>query len=186
MDFSNQEYLEQLSRYLIIIPQKYVDALITLHEKLGSVQIKWVVGGDLAERLRLVKVDLDCLEIITSEHGVEQIFLAVKEFNPQSIRVQTDRLSRDAVVGKDNYPVYAKSRYFEFNLNGVIVKVQGDLQFKVGDWGWGEVFDFEPEYVYVTGKKIAVTPLIVQLEFYRSLGWIDRAKKIEQITKKTL
>ena len=48
------------------------------------------------------------------------------------------------------------------------VKVEGDLQFKVGDWDWGEVFDFAPEYVYVTGKKIAVTPLTINAELYNT------------------
>ncbi len=159
MSNTNQDFLDQLSHFLTIIPQKYVDALLTLHEKLDAKKIKWIVSGDLAERLRLVKVDPDCIEIVTSKDGAEQIFQAVQEFKPQAVSVQTQRLPRDAVIGKENFPVYNRSYYFEFNLNGVTVKVQGDLQFKVGSWDWGDVFDFDPEYVYVTGKKTAVTPL---------------------------
>ena len=184
MSYTNQDFLDQLSHILTIIPQKYVDALLTLHDKLDDKKIRWIVSGDLAERLRLVKVDPDFIEIVSSRDGAEQIFQAVQEFEPQKVSFQTQRLSRDAVVGSEKYPVYARSHYFEFSINSVNVKVEGDLQFKVGDWEWGEIFDFNPEYVYVTGKKIAVTPLLIQYEFYQTLGCSDRAEKIAQIIKK--
>lgn len=183
MSNSNQDFLNQVSHFLTIIPQEYLAALLTLHEKLDGKNIKWIVNGDLAERLRVVKVDPDSIEIVTSKEDVQKIFIAVKEFNPTKLIVQTKRLPRDAECGKEKYLVYSRSHYFDFKVNAVTVKVQGELQFKVGDWDWGEVFDFTPEYVYVTGKKIAVTPLSVLNGFYRSLGWMDRVEKIEQITK---
>jgi hypothetical protein len=85
------------------------------------------------------------------------------------------------VISGEELPVYTRSYYFEFNMKDVTVKVQGDLQFKVGNWDWGEVFDFDPEYVNVTGKKIALTPLRIQYDFYQMLGWNDRAEKLAQI-----
>lgn len=60
------------------------------------------------------------------------------------------------------------------------VKVHGDLQFKVDDWDWGDVLEFDPEYVYVVGAKIALVPLSVKSELYQNLGWIDRVEKIKQ------
>ena len=183
MSNPNQDYLDQLSHFLTVIPQKYVDALLTLHAKLDGKEIKWIVSGDLAERLRVVKVDPDFIEIVTSKDGTEQIFEAVQEFMPQPIRFQTQQLTRNAKIAGEELPVFARSYYFEFNIKDVTVKVEGDLQFKVGRWDWGEVFDFDPEYVYVTGKKIAVTPLLIQYEFYHMLGWMDRAEKIAQIIK---
>jgi hypothetical protein len=184
MSNPNQDFLNQVSHFLTIIPQEYLSALLTLHERLDGKNIKWIVNGDLAERLRVVKVNPDCIEIITSKEGAQKIFLAVQEFNPQKLNFQKQRLLRAAECGKEKYLVYARSHYFDFKVNAVTVKVEGDLQFKVDDWDWGEVFDFTPEYVYVTGKKIAVTPLSILSDFYRSLGWIDRVEKIEQITKK--
>ena len=100
--------------------------------------------------------------------------------------MQTQQLERNALAEGKEYPVYVRSYYFDFSLNNVLVKVQGDLQFKVADWDWGEIYDFEPEYVYVVGKKIAVTPLAVKHQLYESLGWIDRAEKIEQTLQKRL
>ena len=186
MSYTNKDILNQLSLFLTIIPQQYVDALLTLHAKLEDKKVKWIVSGDLAECLRTVKVEPDCIEIVTSKVDAEQIYQAVQEFKPQEISVQTQRLPRNAVIEGEEYPICARSYYFEFNVNGVNVKVQGDLQFKVGNWDWGDVFDFIPDYVYVTGKKTAVTPLPIQYELYQNLGWIDRAEKIKQVIKKPL
>ena len=138
----------------------------------------------MAELLRIVKVEPDCIEIVTSKDDAQKIFEAVQEFKPRQITFQTLCLSRNAVIDGKEYPVSIRSFYFDFNINNVKVKVEGDLQFKVGDWEWGDVFDFTPEYVYVVGKKIAVTPLLIASDLYQSLGWIDRVKKINDVTKK--
>ncbi len=183
MSKTNQEFLAQVSRFLTFIPQEYIEALLTLQSKLDGKEIKWVVNGDLAERLRLVKVDPDCIEIVASKDGVEKIFENLKEFNPQPVKFQTQQLTRNAVIAGKEFPVFHRSYYFDFKIKTVTIKVHGDLQFKVDNWEWGEVFDFNPEYVYVTGKKIAVTPLTIQYEFYQMLNWVDRAEKINQITK---
>ena len=184
MSYSNQNYLDQMSHFVTVIPQKYMDALLSLNGKLENKNIIWTVSGDLAERMRLVRVEVDCIEIVTSKEGAEQIFQEVQEYKPRKLGIQTRRLQRDADICKEVFPVYVRSYSFEFNINDVTVKVQGDLQFKVGNWEWGEVFDFNPEYINVTGKTIAVIPLSIQYEFYQSLGWTDRAVKIFQVIKK--
>jgi hypothetical protein len=183
MGNANQDYLDQLSNILTVIPQKYFDAILTLHETLSGKEIKWIINGDLAERLRVVKANPDCIEIVTSKDGAEQIFASVQRFMPQPVKLQTQQFTRNAVIAGEELPVYSRSYYFEFNIKDVAVKVQGDLQFKVGNWDWGEVFNFDPEYVYVTGKKIAVTPLSILYEFYQMIGWADRAEKIARIIK---
>jgi hypothetical protein len=156
-----------------------------LHEKLGDKTIKWVLTGDLAESLRIVKVEPDCIEIVTSKDDAQRIFEAVQEFVPDPITFQTQTLSRNALIQGKEYPVYIRSYFFNFNLNSVKVKVQGDLQYKVGRWDWGDVFDFTPEYVSVVGKRIAVIPLSIATELYQSLGWVDRVDKIKEVTQKS-
>ncbi|HZW83060.1 MAG TPA: hypothetical protein VFF14_06495 [Candidatus Deferrimicrobium sp.] len=183
MNNTNKDYLDQLSQCITIIPTNYVEALTMLHEKLDSLKLKWVVNGALAERLRLVKVDPDCIEIVTSKEGAEKIYSILQGLANQEISLQTKQL-RNAVIGKVDYPVFARSYYFELVLNGITVKVEGDLQFKVGEWDWGEVFDFFPEFVYVTGKRIAVTPIPILYDFYSSIGWTDRSERIAATIKK--
>ena len=186
MSHTNKDILNQLSQVITFIPKQYLDALLTLHEKLEGKNIKWVVNGDLAERLRTVQVEPNCIEIVTSKEDAERIFLAVQEFQPPPITLQTKQLSRNAVIDGKEYPVYVRSHYFDFNLKDILVKVEGDLQFKVGEWGWGDNFEFTPEYVYVVGKKTAVTPLTIAYELYQYLGWVDRLEKIKQVTQKSL
>lgn len=186
MSISNKEIWDQLSNFVSAISKQYFDALLALYEKLEEKDIKWVINGDLAERLRIVKVEPDCIEIVSSSEDVQKIFQAVENFAPRQITFQTMKLARNAVVGGKEFPVYIRCFYFDFNLKSVKVKVEGDLQFKVGEWDWGDIFDFTPDYVYVVGKKIAVTPLSIASELYRGLGWSDREEKIREVTKNSL
>lgn len=185
MSDTNKAIWDQLSHFVSVIPKQYVDALIILHEKLEGKNIKWIITGDLAESLRIVKVEPDCIEIVSSSEDVQKIYEAVQNFAPGQIVFQTKKLSRNAVVDEKEFPVYVRCFYFDFNVNNVKVKVEGDLQFRVGEWDWGDVFDFTPEYVYVVGKKIAVTPLSIASELYCSLGWTDRVEKIREVTQKS-
>ena len=184
MSVSKKEFWAQLDHFVSVIPKPYLDALLILHEKLDDKNINWIVSGDLAELLRTVNVEPDCIEIVTSKNDANQIFQIVKEFEPSQISFLTQLLPRNAVIEGKEYLVYMRSYYFDFCVNTVKVKIEGNLQFKVGDWDWGDVFDFTPEYVYVVGKKTAVTPLSVASDLYSCLGWIDRIEKINEVTQK--
>jgi hypothetical protein len=184
MSNNNQDFLDKIGHFVTVIPQKYLEALLAMHEIFEGKNIKWVVNGDLAERLRVIKVDPDCVEIVTSKYGAQQIFVLVQEFDPSNVSFQIQQLQREAVINGEQFPVYSRSYYFDFNIKGVAVKVHGDLQYKVGSWEWGEVFDFDPECVYIIGEKISVTPLRIKHDFYQALGWVDRVEKIDQIIKK--
>ena len=186
MSSTSKEILDKLYEVLFIVPTPYVDALSTLHKRFEGKNINWIVNGDLAEALRTVKVEPNCIEIVCTKQDSEQIFQEVQDLNPTPINLQTRQLSRNAVINCKEYPVYVRSYYFDFNLGAVTVKVQGDLQFRVADWDWGDTFLFAPEYVYVVGKKIALTPLLVKAELYKYLGWNDRFEKVKQVIQRPL
>jgi hypothetical protein len=172
---------EQLKSVLAFIDPAYVDALLLLHKKLAAQHIDWAVSGDLGEALRTVQVQPDCIEIVTTKKGAIQIFLAVKERATKGVFYQIQRLGRDATVAGKEYPVYVRSHYFDFILNGVKIKVFGDPQYRVGNWEWGDKLEFAPEHIYVVGAKTAVVPLQVKYDIYQSLGWTDRVEKISQV-----
>jgi hypothetical protein len=184
MSITNKQFWKQLNHIVSVIPRQYMDALLTLHDKLEDKNVKWIINGDLGERLRVVQVEPESIEIITSKNDVSKIFDALKAFDPQPLSLQSQQLPRNALFEGKEYPIYTRSFGFNFILKSIPVKVQGDLQFKVGDWEWGDVYDFTPEYVYIVGKKVAVTPLSVKIELYKSLGWIDRLQKIQEVTRK--
>jgi len=183
---SRQDILNKLYEVLFIVPTKYVNAILSLHQRFEGKNINWVVNGDLAEALRTVQVEPDCIEIICTKQDAEKIFQAVQDLNPSPINYQSRQLTRNAVIGGSEFPIQVRSYYFDFNLESVMVKVQGDLQFRVGDWDWGDIFLFAPEYVYVVGKKTAITPLTIKAELYQYFGWTDRFEKVKVVIQKPL
>jgi hypothetical protein len=166
---------------LIIVPPTYISALLKLHEKLDGKNIEWALSGKLGEALRTVRVEPDCIEIVASKDVAYQIHVAVAEFNVQPIAYLVQQLPRNASIKGIEYPVYLRSYYFEFDIDTVKVIVYGDLQYKVGNWDWGDTFQFNPDTVYVVGKKTSVVPLTVKHELYTSLGWVDKAENINKV-----
>jgi hypothetical protein len=179
MSSKRQEMLNQLIPVVTVIPHEYVDAILSLHEKLGN--IKWTIDGDLGECLRAVQVEPEKIELLCDTRDLEKIFTSIKDFNPTAIALVTDKLPRNAVVDGKEYPVYVRSHQLMFTLKDVKVKVKGDLQFRIGDWEWGNPLEFTPEYVYVVGKKTAVMPLSLAAQLYQGLGWMDRVQKIMHV-----
>ena len=139
------------------------------------------MSGDLADALNGVRVEPDCIEIVTAKDGAEQIHASVKDFTPEDLVYVVQRLPRSASVGGVEMPLHAKSYYFEFQIDGVKVKVHGDLQFKVNDWGWGDKFEFSPTWIYIVNKKTSLVPLSVKVELYQNLGWTDKVEKINRV-----
>jgi hypothetical protein len=173
--------MEQQNPFLVIIPPQYVTALLKLHEKFEGKTIEWALSGDLGEALKGVRVEPDCIEIVTSKDGAEKIQDAVKELSPEPVAYRVQQLPRNALIGGMEQPLYARSYYFEFQFEGTKVKVHGDLQFKVSNWGWGDKFEFNPVLVYIVNKKTSVVPLSVKYELYKNLGWTDRVEKIKLV-----
>jgi hypothetical protein len=184
MDYTNQDILDKLSQALSLIPSQFVEVLLLLHERFEGKAITWIVSGDLAEALQTVEVDPKDVEIMCSKEDAQKIFELVKEFKPTPINFQTHQLQRSTINNGKEYPVYTQSYYFDFKLKGLQIKIHGDMRYKVGDWAWGDVFEFKPEYVYVVGKQIAVMPLDVASEIYLFLGWKNRLEKIKQVKEK--
>jgi hypothetical protein len=166
---------------LIIVPPKYVSALLKLHEKLDGKNIEWALSGDFGEALRTVRVEPDCIEIVASKDAAQQIHDAAAELSGQPIAYLVQQLTRKASIQGKEYPVYVRSHYFELDIEDIKVRVHGDLQYRVNDWAWGDKLQFESDIVYIVGKKTSVVPLQVRYELYRGLGWSDRAEKINKV-----
>ena len=161
-----------------------IRCLLEINKKLKDSRVLWAIGGDLAESLNGVIVNADCVEILTSEEGVHEIYQLMKEYNPTEVSLVEERLSRDAEVSGEKHPVYVRSQYCELTMNKIKVKIYGALQYKIDNWEWGDTLDFQPDFVYVIGEKMAVIPLRLKSELFISIGWIDRVEKISAANTK--
>jgi hypothetical protein len=186
IDSSSHEILNKLYRILNVVPTNYVNALLALHQRFEGKNVEWIINGDLSEALKTVNVTPEAIEIVCTKQDTDKMFQQVQDLSPSPLNMQTRQLARNALIDGKEYPVYTRSLYFDFSVNNVLVKVQGDLQFKVGDWDWGDIYLFAPEYVYVVGKKTAVTPLLVKAELYQYLGWSDRFEELKRVIQKPL
>ena len=161
-----------------------VNAALTLHAKVkGSAQ--WAIGGDAADAMRGAKVKPDYLEIITDSDGATKIYEAMREYGPSQVAVTEQKLPRDAIIADKGYTVHIRSNYTEFKIGKVVVKVHGDLQYKVGEWRWGDALEFWPEPLSLVGTMVSIVPLTLRLQIYSSLGWMDKVDAINAAIEKT-
>jgi len=183
-DTANEQAMKQFKHVISFLPKPFFKAVLTLYEKLDD-KFKWIINGDLAENLQVIQIEPKSIEILTTHVEIDNIHKALQEFNPSPIEHKTIQLSRTFEVNEKQIPVFTKGYFFEFALNGILVTVQGDLQYKVGNWDWGEIFDFDPQFVNVVGRKIPVTPIQIAYDLYQTLGWKDKVGKIEPILEKS-
>ncbi len=178
------EIKKQLSNVVGFINPIFIRALLQLHDKLSEEDVEWAVGGKLGEALRVVQVEPDSIDAVTTENGANQILRAIQGANANNLTMRLQRLPRDALINENYYSVYIRSYSFEFSLGKVGVKVYGDVQVKVDDWEWGDKLEFTPEYVYVAGVKFGLVPLQLKLDIYNALGWVDSAEKIRRVLQR--
>ena len=174
----------QLNKVLSFVDPAYIRALLILHKTLENENVEWALGGEIGEALEAIQVEPNCIEIVTSKEGAEKIFSAVKQLDPKTIEFQTNKLARNANINGIEHPIYVRNHYFDFFIDCVKIEVHGDMQYKINDWDWGDKLEFTPEFVNVTGVKIAVVPLEIKQEIYQNIGWTDRSEKIELIIKR--
>jgi hypothetical protein len=163
-----------------ILDRPVVRCILATAPLLKNVGCKWAIGGEAGEVILGVNVPADHLELLTTEEGSNEISARLAEHQTLTPRTLEKVLGRGTSVRDQSYEVRIRSTYAEFSVNAVRTEVYGSLQFKVGDWEWGDPLDFDPSYSYVVGEKVPVLPLRLKSELYLGLGWLDRVEKIAQ------
>jgi len=163
---------------IVILNQRLLKAVISMSSLLAGMDANWAVGGDAGEIIMGVNVDADRLEVITTSGGCEEIAKRLSKHQKIAPSLTDRRLARDAELSEGSLPVHVRSRYAEFEIEGVKVEVYGELQIRVGDWDWGDPLEFVPDFSYVVGQKVPVVPLRLKSELDLGLGWLDRVQKI--------
>jgi hypothetical protein len=125
-----------------------------------------------------VAVKPDHLEILTDRAGSEEISVKLRQYQTLPLKEAEKKLPREANIEGKMYPVYIRSSYSEYAVEGARIEVYGDLQIKVGDWEWGDPLDFDPVSTSVVGTEVPVVPLSLNSELNLGLGWMDRFQLI--------
>jgi hypothetical protein len=169
---------------LVVLSKPLLDATITIGNALKDCSNTWALAGDVAEVISGVNVQADQIAIITNRKGCDEIAGKLAKYQVEPPRFIDRELERDARVDLKPYKIRIKSYACPFDVEGSRLNVHGDLQIKVGDWGWGDPLDVQPDYIYVVGIKVPIVPLKMKSELYTGLGWTDRAMKIHEAVKR--
>jgi hypothetical protein len=170
---------------LVVLSKPFLDATVFIGKALVDCVNKWAIGGDVAEVISGVNVTPDHVSILTTKNGCNEIAGKLAQYQLEPPRLIERELERDAKVDLKPYKVQIKSFMSRFDIEGSRLDVHGELQIKVGDWGWGDPLDFEPDHVYVVGVKVPIIPLKMKSELYTGLGWADRATKIHEAVRRS-
>jgi hypothetical protein len=165
---------------LIVLSKPLLDATIKIGELLQGVPSVWAMGGGVGEIISGVNVNTDHLTILTSAQGCTEISQKLSEFQVEPPRHVEKRLARTAEIDQKHLPIYIKSLAATFTIEGQKLDIHGDLQIRVGEWGWGDPLVFEPDFVHVVQTRVPVIPLRFKSDLYVGLGWADRVQKIHE------
>jgi len=163
---------------IVLLPLPLLRATVKISQALKDAKEKWAFGGDAAEITKGVNVSADHLEIVTTKAGTEEICKFLADYVTLPPAEVEKKLWRDAYVDAAMFPVCIKSHYSEVTVDKVKVEVYGDLQYNVGEWGWGDPVDYEAEYVNIVGANVPILPLRLKAELDMGLGWYDRVELI--------
>jgi hypothetical protein len=165
---------------LVVLGKPLLEATVKLGHSLNGCSAKWAIAGDLGEILFGVNVQPDRMTILTTKAGCEEISEKLAPFQIEPPRKALKQVKREAEVDQKRLPIRIESYASQFEIGGQRLDVHGDLRIQVGEWGWGDPLDFEPEDVYVVGVRMPVAPLELKQELYMGLGWMDRVRKINE------
>ena len=169
----------------VLLAASLLRATVKVTNALKDASEKWAFGGDAGETVRGVKVNADHLEIVTTKAGTEEICTLLKEYVTLPPAELEKKLARDAFVESVTFPVYVKSHYAELDVDKVRVEVYGDMQYRVGEWEWGDPIDYEADYVIVVGAKVPTLPLWLKSQLHMGLGWYDRVELISDAVNRS-
>jgi len=159
---------------IVILSLPLLKVSIKIATELKDMQEKWAFGGDAAEIIKGVNAHTDHLEIVSTKKGTADICERLERYVTLAPAEVEKKLPREADVGTKMLPVYVKSQYAELTIDKVLVEVYGDMQYKVGEWEWGDPIDYQAELVNIIGTNVPTLPLRLKSELDLGLGWLDR------------
>lgn len=129
--------------------------------------LEWALSGSLALQLHSLPLEARDLDIQTDARGAKQISEILARYKIREIPF-------------DPQAPHVRSRWMQFDLEGVSVDVMGDLEYRQPDDSWQPASDFKPHirWLEAGNLKVPVLSLGYLLEFYIQLRRIERVRLI--------
>ncbi|WP_048152042.1 nucleotidyltransferase domain-containing protein [Palaeococcus ferrophilus] len=144
-------------------PQKHLEVLRRLYERLSQSDVTWAVTGSLGFALQGVPVEVHDIDIQTDGEGAYEIERLFSEFVVEPVRFKESERIR--------------SHFGALMIDGVKVEIMGEVQKRVND-EWEEPVDVKRyrRFVEVEGMKIPVLDLEYEYRAYLKLGRMEKAE----------
>ena len=151
-----------------LVPQRFLDVLRAIVERLDDGQVIWVVTGSLGMALQGVPRQPHDIDLQTDAPGAYEI---EARFRPQVIRPV-----RWSTTGR------LRSHFGTLLVGGLEVEIIGDIQKRLPDGTWTPAPDLERHrrLVEVAGMRVPVLDLAYEAEAYAQMGRVARAEALQQ------
>ena len=157
----------------MMVEEKLLEVLKLLAERLKMGNVRWALVGSLNLALQEVDVKPKDIDIITDREGALKIGQLLREFVVEEIRYKE---------GKNIASYFGKLK-----VNEILVDIIGEPKMRDDEsHKWREKGDFSKEMIILDleGFKIPAMSLKSELDAYKTLGRIEKVRKIEEVLRK--
>jgi hypothetical protein len=142
--------------------------LRAIHVRLDKQPINWAITASCGLALQGVSVSVRDIDLLTDHVGAYRL----------------QQLFADEVIRPVQFASTQniQSHYGSIELEGYVVEIMGDVQYRRADGGWDAPIDFTPHkhFLQVDGLTLPVLTLEYEVESYVRLGRSAKVKLLEE------
>lgn len=150
-----------------MLPQKYLNVLQKIYNKLSGTNINWVITGSTAFIIQGIPLAPNDIDIQTDERGAYQIEKCFKDFIKTKVRLSSD--------GK------ISSHFGCLEIDGIKVEIMGDIRKNINGV-WEEPVDLRKYKKYISFKDMHLPVLDLEYEYeaYMKMGRVEKAMLLKE------
>ncbi|TYP47670.1 nucleotidyltransferase domain-containing protein [Thermosediminibacter litoriperuensis] len=150
-----------------MLPQKHLEVLQKIYNKLNGTNINWVITGSTAFIIQGIPLKPNDIDIQTDKEGAYQIEECFKEFIKKKVCLSSN--------GK------ISSHFGCLEIDGIKVEIMGDIQKNINGI-WEEPVNLEryKRYITIRDMKLPVLDLEYEYEAYLKMGRIEKAMLLKE------
>jgi hypothetical protein len=154
----------------VSIPEKNIEALRIIVNKLKGEYINWAIGGSMGLAIHEVSVEIHDIDIFTNTEGADKIFMLLREYNIELMQHKED--------------AQFKAYYGLFEINGIKVEVIADLEI-MEESKWVKLENLRiKEIKRYKDMTVPILDIRHEHDANKRIGRIDKANTIAEFLRK--